>query len=106
MLSVERRRQRFTSRARQCTCRTRHTFGRDAFGIGCQEPGAASDGIWGWRAADGDPARLGEFFEAGAAAEFPVAAVFLAAARHLRLVVNRRTVDVGDSELEALCEFQ
>jgi len=45
------------------------------------------------RATDRDPAQLDEFFEGGFAAEAGVAAIFHTAEGHLRLVVNRRTIE-------------
>lgn len=73
--------------------------GADFFGVVGVEEGvragdhrctlfAASDWVVGRCAADGDPAQLGEFFQSGFASEAAVAAIFHAAERHLRLVVN------------------
>ena len=45
------------------------------------------------RATDRDPAQLDEFFEGGFAAEAAVAAISHAAEGHLRLAVNRRTIE-------------
>src|SRR5690606_35093848 len=53
------------------------------------------------RGLHGDPAQFGELVDARLAAEAPDAAALDAAERHLRLVVDRRAVDVTDPRLDA-----
>src|SRR5579863_8089806 len=61
-----------------------------------------SDGIVRRRAANGDPAQLGELLQTCVATEPAVAAVLHAAEWHLRLVVNRGAINVANSEFEFL----
>src|SRR6185437_9730078 len=58
------------------------------------------------RRLDRDPTQLGELVDPGLAAEAAVAGRFHAAEGHLRLIVDRRTVDVADPRLDALRQLQ
>lgn len=58
------------------------------------------------RAPDGDPPQLAEFFKRGPSAKSPPAAILLPAERHLRLVMNRRAVDVANSKFQPLGDPQ